>query len=296
MSGVFVRSGEVITSQAAVQGATGFTVVGANGRRHSGSVVGQDATTRLALLRVDGGGSSPARLAANDDLQVGQWIVALGSTEGSERWVATGVVASLGGWAQDGSGEPSPGMITVDADMPPEARGGALLDGDGNVVGILAGATMDDNGGLATPIATVRDVAAQLASTGKASHGALGVRTEDGEQPRGARVLSVVADSAAALAGLAAGDVVVKVDDRAIRDAADLVVAVRRRRPADHVTVTVLRRKAEKRLDVTLGSTDGTRVATPDTTSSVPSTPATPVSTRPPGRCHRRHRRENEGR
>jgi len=102
---------------------------------------------------------------------------------------------------------------------------------DGHVVGILAGATKDQKGGLATPIAMARNVAAQLATTGKAAHGALGVRAEDGDQPRGARVLSVVAGGAAAHSGITAGDVVVKIDDHPIRDAADLVVAVRRPNP-----------------------------------------------------------------
>ncbi len=183
VSGVFVRNGQVITSAGAIAGATSFTVVGANGERRSGAMVGQDPTTRLALLQV-AGGSSPAKLAPNGDLQVGQWILALGGTDGSGPWVATGVVAALGGWAEDGSGSPSAGMITVDAVMPPEAQGGALVDRNGHVVGILAGATKDDKGGLATPIATVRNVAAQLAATGRADHGALGIRTEDSVSPR----------------------------------------------------------------------------------------------------------------
>ncbi len=268
VSGVFVRNGQVITSAGAIEGATSFTVVGANGERHSGAMVGQDPTTRLALLQVSGG-SSPAKLAPDGDLQVGQWILALGGTDGSGPWVATGVVAALGGWAEDGSGSPSAGMITVDAVMPPEAQGGALIDRNGHVVGILAGATKDDKGGLATPIATVRNVAAQLATTGRADHGALGIRTEDSVSPRGARVVSVVGGSAAAAAGLVAGDTVVKVDDQTIHDAADLVVAVRLRRPDERVAVTVVRKQHPQRMMVTLGSTD-----TPPS-----SVPATPVST-----------------
>ncbi|MGZ7018731.1 MAG: S1C family serine protease [Acidimicrobiia bacterium] len=268
ISGVCVRTGQVITSAAAIQGATALTVVGADGARRTGTLVGQDPTTRLALVRVDGG-PDPAKLAANGDLQVGQWILALGGTNGSGPWVATGVVAALGGWAEDGSGSTTAGMITVDAVMPPEAQGGALLDRNGHVVGILAGATKDEMGGLATPIATVRDVAAQLAETGKALHGALGIRTSDQATPRGARVVSVLEGSAAAAAGLAAEDVVVKVDDETIHNAADLVVAVRLRQPDDRVQITILRRQHPKRVMVTLGSAE--------TTSSTQ--PATAVST-----------------
>jgi putative serine protease PepD len=255
VSGVCVRSGEVITSAGAIDGATALTVVGADGARRAGTLVGQDPSTRLALIRVDGG-SDPAKLAANGELQVGQWILALGGSDGSGPWVATGVVAAMGGWADDGSGSPSAGMITVDAVLPPESQGGALLDKNGHVVGILAGATKDAMGGLATPIATVRNVAAQLAATGKAAHGALGIRTADDDHARGARVVSVVPGSAADAAGIVAGDVVVKLDDTSIDNAADLVVAVRLRRPGDRVQLVVNRDGGTERMMATLESVE----------------------------------------
>jgi putative serine protease PepD len=267
ISGVCVRNGQVITSALAIEGATALTVIGTDGVRRKGTLVGQDPSTRLALVRV-GGGSDPAKLAANGDLQVGQWILALGGTDGSGPWVATGVVASMGGWANDSSGSPTAGMITVDAVMPPEAQGGALLDRQGHVVGILAGATGDQMGGLATPIATVRDVVDQLAETGKAAHGALGIRTADESKPRGARIVSVLAGSAAAKAGLAAGDIVVKVDEKTIHNAADLVVAVRLRRPNDRVRVTIVRQDGSKEMNVLLGDAEAAATV-----------PATPVST-----------------
>lgn len=255
VSGVCVRNGEVITSASAIEGARSLTVVGADGGRRTGTLVGQDPATRLALVRVDGG-SDPAKLAANGDLRVGEWILALGGTDGSGPWVATGVVAAMGGWADDGSGSPSAGMITVDAVLPPEAQGGALLDRNGHVVGILAGATKDEMGGLATPIATVRNVAAQLAATGKAAHGALGIRTSDDDHPRGARAVSVMDGSAADEAGLLAGDVIVKFDGTNIDNAADLVVAVQLRRPDDRVQLSVVRDGTAKRMMATLGSVE----------------------------------------
>jgi putative serine protease PepD len=153
--------------------------------------------------------------------------------------VATGVIASLGGWAEDGSGTTNAGMITLDAVLPPEANGGALLDRNGHVVGILAGSTKDSMAALATPIATVRNVAAQLAATGKADHGSLGVRIADNDDPRGAKVLEVTAGSAAHDAGMQDGDVVVKLADEPIHSAAELVVAVRMRKPGERLGVTV---------------------------------------------------------
>jgi putative serine protease PepD len=255
LSGVCVRSGEVITSASAIDGATSLTVVGADGTKRTGEVVGVDPSTRLALIRVDGG-SDPAKLAANSELKVGQWILALGGTDGSGPRVATGVISSLGGWSEDGSGATNAGMITVDAVLPPEANGGALLDRNGHVVGILAGSTKDAGAALATPIATVRNVAAQLAATGKADHGSLGVRITDSDGPRGAKVLEVTDGSAADSAGLKTGDVVVELADESIKSAAELVVAVRMRQPGERLPVTVRRDGDEERITVVLDAVE----------------------------------------
>jgi S1-C subfamily serine protease len=266
-----VRNGQVITSASAIDGATALTVVGGDGSKRAGEVVGVDPSTRLALIRVDGG-SNPAKLAANGKLKVGQWILALGGTDGTGPRVATGVIASLGGWAEDGSGATNAGMITVDAVLPPEANGGALLDRNGHVVGILAGSTKDAMAALATPIATVRNVAAQLAATGKADHGSLGVRITDNDEPRGAKVLEVTDGSAAHTAGLKSGDVVVRLADEPIRSAAELVVAVRMRKPGERLAVTLRRDGDEERVTVTL---DAVELA--PTTS--PTVPAQTIST-----------------
>jgi S1-C subfamily serine protease len=252
-SGVYVRNGEIVTSAHAVEGATELTVVGADGSRRTGTVVGQDDSTRLALVRVNGGGA-PAKLAASGDLKVGQWILALGGTDGTGSWVATGVVAALGGWAYDASGAKTAGMITVDTVIRPEARGGALLDRKGHVVGLLAGPTADETGGLVTPIASVRDVAAQLAEKGQAAHGALGVHVVDENHPRGARVAAVVAGGAAEQAGVSTDDIVVEVDGAPIHNAADLVTAVQLRQPNDRVQIVVMRRTKPQRMAVVLGT------------------------------------------
>jgi S1-C subfamily serine protease len=252
-SGVYVRNGEVVTTAHAVEGAGELTVVGADGSRRPGTVVGQDESTRLALVRVDGDGP-PAKLAANAELEVGQWILALGGTDGTGSWVAEGVVAALGGFAYDGSGKKTAGMITVDTVIPPEARGGALLNRQGHVVGLLAGPTADDTGGLVTRIASVRAVAAQLSEDGRAAHGALGVHVVDEDRPRGARVAAVTADSAADRAGVSTDDVVIEIDGAPVRNAADLVAAVQLRQPDDRVQIVVMRRAKPRQMAVVLGT------------------------------------------
>jgi putative serine protease PepD len=269
-SGVYVRNGEVVTTSYAVEGASELTVVDPDGSHRTGTVIGDDESTRLALVRVSGTGT-PAKLAANGDLEVGQSILALGGSDGSGPWVATGVVASKSGWSYDGSGAKIAGMITVDAVIRPEARGGAVLDRNGHLVGLLAGATADETGSLVTPIARVRDVAAQLAETGEAAHGALGVHVVDATRTRGARVLEVVAGSAAEKAGMHNDDVVIKAQGAPIRNAADLVAAIQLHQPHDRVQIVVKRDGKARSLAVMLGT------ATPTTTDL--REPATNVST-----------------
>ena len=168
-------------------------------RRAPASVVGQRPTdpararsawtaarTRRSSRRTatSRSGSGSSRSAARD---------------GSGPWVATGVVASLGGWAEDGSGSPTAGMITVDAVMPPEAqrrRAARPQRSRGRDPRRRDQATRW--AALATPIATVRDVAAQLAATGKADHGSLGVRTADERPTAAGRRSSRVAEGSAA--------------------------------------------------------------------------------------------------
>jgi S1-C subfamily serine protease len=266
-SGVYVRNGQVMTTSHAVEGASELTVVDPDGSHRTGTVVGNDDSTRLALVRVAGNGT-PAKLAANSDLEVGQSILALGGSDGSGPWVATGVVASKSGWAYAASGEKIAGMVTVDTVIKPEARGGALLDRKGHLVGLLAGATADETGSLVTPIARVRDVAAQLAATGQAAHGALGVEVVDARS-RGARVVDVIPGSPADTADLRADDVVVAVDEASIRNAADLVAAISLHQPHDRVQIAVKRDGRTRRVSVML--------ATAGTTA--PREPVTNVST-----------------
>jgi S1-C subfamily serine protease len=200
---------------------------------------------------------------------VGAWVLALGNTNASGPWVTTGVVASMGGWADDGSGVAKAGLITTSAPMPNGARGGALVDRSGRVVGILAGSPGGIDGGLATPVSVLRTVADQLANTGRASHGSLGVSASDTTSPRGARVTQVFGGTGAAAAGIKVGDVIVRLDGAAIPDTAALVAAIRGRKPDDRVSLVVARARRHLEVTASLGATDspaqpaGSGLATP---------------------------------
>lgn len=239
VSGVSLSDGRVVTAAAAVAGATGLRVLEADGADHGATSLGHDDETGLAVLRAAGREIPSAQLAGDRDVRVGQWVVAVGRGDTATAWAATGVVASLGGWAVDGDGVRRAGLIATTMAVPRSAEGGALVDGTGHVVGILAGAP--DGGTFAMPIARVRDVADELARSGKVTHGALGVRAVDSPSEHGAEVTDVLPGTAAAAAGLAPGDVVMGVAGAPVRDTAMLVVEVTQHKPDDVVALRIRR-------------------------------------------------------
>jgi len=274
VSGVCLSDGRVITAAAAVAGATGLAVLGADGTSHGARSLGHDDETGVALLQAQGDSIRAATLAGDRDVRVGQWVVAVGRGDAATPWAATGVVASLGGWGVDGDGTRRAGLITTTMAVPRTAEGGALVDRTGHVVGILAGAP--SGGTLAIPIAGVRSVADEIARSGRASHGALGVRAVDAAGEHGAQVTAVLTGTAAAAAGLAPGDVILAVEGAAVRDTATLVVEVTRHAPDEVVTLR-LRRDSD---DVTVRVRLGDASAHPDE-APAPGSPPGPGDSAP---------------
>jgi S1-C subfamily serine protease len=255
-SGVCVGPGFVLTSSDAVEGATAVAVTTAAGRSHPATVVGRDPETDLALVKVDTPELRVAEQRAKGSLLVGDSVVALGMGGDSRHWVTAGVVSSLGGLVTTGAGPKRAGLITTDTVVGADAPGGALLDRDGRLVGILT-AEAGSQLGIAVPIEVVRDVADQLRASGRATHGWLGVGGTDASDRSGGgiRVTDVVNGSPAAHAGLVRGDIITRLDGAAVPDMVDLLAGVRRRHPGDRLELDVIRDRAVHHLEVTLAST-----------------------------------------
>jgi putative serine protease PepD len=159
--------------------------------------------------------------------------------------------------------------IQTDAAINPGNSGGALVNTDGEVVGIntaIASLAQDSSGqggnigvGFAIPIDSAKDIAQQLIDHGEVTHAFLGVRLTEPENGGGALVAGVENGQPAAQAGLQAGDLITKVGDQDIRNAADLTAAIRTLKPGDKVVVTYTRDGEQKTAEVTLGElpTDG---------------------------------------
>lgn len=267
-SGVVFRSdGHVLTNHHVVDGARRITVVMANGEEESARLIGSDADTDIAVVKVDKADLASAPLGSAVSLRAGQLAVAIGSPLGLAGGpsVSVGVVSAVGREIDtDDEGPPLLDMIQTDAPIAPGSSGGALVDGAGAVIGITTAIAVSDVGaeglGFATPIDIARDVADQIIAGGRAVHVWLGVEGEDVD-PGTARELGVVggamirdvrAGSPAGKAGVAERDVIVAVDGVAVRSMGGLKVQLRTHRPGDEVTLAFHRGKVASSLKVKL--------------------------------------------
>jgi putative serine protease PepD len=231
-----------------------------DGELHDARVLGVDASTDLAALRVDPSaarGVRPLTLADSDRVQVGDSAVAIGYPLGLDRTATAGIVSGLEREIQAPNGFAIDRVIQTDAPINPGNSGGPLLDASGRVIGVnsqiaTAGSQGNVGIGFAVPSNTVRQVLPQLERGAVPSHAYLGLTTAPAPGG-GAQVVEAAAGGPAAAAGLEAGDVVTAVDGERVDDPDDVAAAIDDRSPGDRVTVTVSRGGAERTVEVTLG-------------------------------------------
>ena len=264
---IWDADGIVVTNNHVVEGTDDVEVVLANGERVEGSVRARDPLTDLAVLDVDAM-SLPAASFSDELPRVGELAVALGNPLGFENTVTAGIVSGLHR-AIPGAGNDAPALVDLiqtDAAISPGNSGGALVNREGEVVGVNLAYIPPDTGavaiGFAIPSATVSDVVGQLLEDGEAQHAYLGVRPAEltpqlaerfgAEAERGVLVVSVVEGSAADEAGIEAGDVLVAVADEPMRRVEDLLALLRTRSPGDVVTVTIDRDGEQREIEVEL--------------------------------------------
>jgi S1-C subfamily serine protease len=235
-SGVVISAdGSAITSAHVVAGTSRGSATFVDGREARFEVVGRDALSDLAVLRLDLRDLQPAQLGDADDLRVGQLVVAIGNPLGFDGSVTAGVVSALGRALPVGSDRGTrlvENVIQTDAALNPGNSGGALVDGSGRVVGIntaVAGVGL----GLAIPIdGATRKIVSSLMRDGRVRRAYIGITGGSRPLPPrpaaqvgrtlGVEIMSVVARSPAAEAGLRSGDIILEVDDHPIEDVADL--------------------------------------------------------------------------
>jgi Do/DeqQ family serine protease len=272
---VIDKDGYILTNRHVVEGADQIDVAFPDGKRYEAKVVGQDARTDVALVKIDPAGTlTPVPLGDSDKAEVGEWVMAVGNPfglPGGGNSVTVGVVSFVGRdmRLEDPRRGTSIEMIQTDAAINPGNSGGPLINTRGEVIGIntmiVTGGSQASAGvGFSVPINVAKEILSQLREKGKVTRGWLGVTigamsedlaaTYGLSEAAGAVVNSVTAGSPADKAGLQPEDVVLRADDHVIRDNSDLSRYISSRAPGTTVKLELLRGKDRKSVSVSLGT------------------------------------------
>ncbi|AEF42004.1 S1C family serine protease [Hoyosella subflava] len=276
-SGVILTSDGLIVTNNHVIAPSGGTVEVSfyDGTTATGRVIAGDPNTDVAVVQVEGRTDlTPATLGSSSDLRVGQDVVAVGSPLGLDGTVTSGIVSALhrpvSATGEGGDQYTVIDAIQTDAAINPGNSGGALVNMDGEIVGIntaiatlgaMPGVNPGSIGlGFSIPIDQARRIADELATTGRAETASLGVFVDMRDPERGALVTEVISGSAAQDAGIPEGAIITRLDDRIITSAAGLIAAVRAQVPGQTVAITWTDGPGgeERAVDVQLGTQGST--------------------------------------
>ena len=285
---VIDKSGHIVTNYHVVRDAGAVTVSFSNRDTVEAEVVGTDASTDLAVLRVETAASAltPLPMGDSDDVLVGDPVVAIGNPFGLDRTVTSGIVSALQRLIQAPNRFTIDHVIQTDAPINPGNSGGPLLNARGQVIGVNTqietgtGTSTTGNVGIgfAVPSNTVKDVVAQILRTGRVDHAYLGIRgqavtenvadTYNLPVAKGVLVEDVTDASGAAKAGLQGGetevvvagesyvlggDIIVAFDGKEISSIEQLRDAISGKKPGDKIKLVIYRDAAKKSVTVTLG-------------------------------------------
>lgn len=265
-SGFIVSSdGTILTNAHVVADTKEVTVRLTDRREFTAKVIGSDAKSDVAVLKIDAKDLPVVKLGTPGDAKVGEWVVAIGSPFGFENSVTAGIVSAKGRTLPDGSYVP---FIQTDVAINPGNSGGPLFNLRGEVIGINSQIYSRTGGyqgvSFSIPIDLALNVSDQLRNTGHVSRGRMGVGIQDLDrglaetfglpQPSGALVSSVEKGGPAADAGLEPGDVILKLDGKPVQRSSDLPVAIASQAPGTKVELEIWRDKKSREITVKLGT------------------------------------------
>ena len=277
-SGILIDSaGNVVTNSHVVDGFSEIEVTLSDGQQIPARLIGKDSRTDVAVVRLERVPKDlvAARLGDSNRIEVGEWVLAIGSPLGLEQTVTAGIVSGKGhvGRFVRMSGDRVREYIQTDAKINPGNSGGPLVNLDGEVVGLNTLIKMGAGGayGFAVPVNEVRRVAQALLADGRIRYPFFGVSVRDLDSleglvkeqlgpkapPQGAYVTVVTPGSPAAAAGVRQGDVITKLDGEAIRNSADVVDYVSSRALGASMTVTLFRAGDLRQLGAKLTAAPG---------------------------------------
>ncbi|ARU04606.1 peptidase [Comamonas serinivorans] len=267
------HDGLILTNAHVVRGASDVNVKLTDRREFKAKVLGSDTKTDIAVLKIEAKDLPVVKLGSSQDLQVGEWVLAIGSPFGFENSVTAGVVSAKGRSLPDESYVP---FLQTDVAVNPGNSGGPLFNARGEVVGINSQIYSRSGGyqglSFAIPIEVASQVKDQIVKTGKVEHARLGVTVQEVNQaladsfnlpkPEGALVANVEAGSPAEKAGLKSGDVITRYNGQPIVASGDLPALVGMGMPGTQAKLDVIRQGKSESLNVTLGGAQAKGSAT----------------------------------
>jgi putative serine protease PepD len=253
-------SGNIVTNDHVVTGATAIKVRFQTGKTVKATLVGTDPSTDVAVIKVNVAASElhPLTFSSSSAVEVGQPVAAIGSPFGLPETLTSGIVSAVNRTITAPNHYSISGAIQTDAPINHGNSGGPLLNASGQVIGVNAQIQSDSGGndgvGFAIPSDAVKSVANTITSGGKVQHAYLGITIATSSSGTGAQVSAVKAGSPALSAGVKAGDVITAIDGTAVTSADDLTAKIGALKPGDKVTLSVTRNGSTLKLDVTLGT------------------------------------------
>lgn len=253
--------GVILTNAHLIEGAKKIIVKLVDKSEFEANVIGKDLPTDIALLKITGKQPLPTlSLGDSDNLQVGEWIMAVGNPFGLDRSVSSGIVSAKGRHLGDAYDR----LIQTDASLNPGSSGGPLVDLNGRVVGVSKAIVSQGGGNIgisfATPINLVKEILPQLRTSGKVTRGWAGVAVQEitpsladtlgMEKPRGALVAGVIQGGPAQRGGMKVGDVIIEFDGKKVVDAMDLPLWIARTPVDKSVAVKVQRERQQVELQL----------------------------------------------
>ena len=264
---VYDTEGHIITNDHVAAGGLEYQIVFADGRVYEATLVGTDAVTDLAVLKINADNLVPIEFGSSDDLAVGDPAVAVGNPLGLAGGpsLTVGVLSAFDRQVQTSVNDILHGMLQTDAPITQGSSGGALVDETGRLIGITTAVGVSSVGiegiGFATPVEIVERVVEELIANGSAGTAFLGIvggtsfdTAPDGALvPAGVEIGSVEPTGAAASAGLRAGDVITSFEGTDVQTMEDLIILLRRSHVGDEVQFAISRSGAVETVDVILG-------------------------------------------